>query len=64
MGLTEQESALKTVRTKYGPTAFTEDTVNYKRVGFKAGSEQVTGMGNTWTQAIKACDKKISKKGK
>ena len=61
-GVTEQEQALQQVRAKYGPSGFTEDTVNYKRVGYKAAGEYITGMGNTWSQAIRACDRKVTKK--
>lgn len=58
MAWTEQERTLKQLQEKYGTTAFVEDRVNYKLVGFKRGAKKISAIGNTWQQAIEALGKK------
>ena len=68
MKKTSQKEALQLAQEKYGPTAFTEDTVNYKRVGFvnPITKRLVKGIGKSWKVAFKVTDKhfKLIEKGK
>ena len=56
---TKQEEALEKAQKKYGDSAFTEDTLNYKRVGFlnPVTKRQVKAIGKTWAAAFKVADK-------
>jgi len=55
MAYTRQEAALQTVRTIFGKSGWTEDTVNYRRVGCL----QFTAIGDTWNNAIEALKAKV-----
>lgn len=61
MKKTKQEEALEKAQAKYGDTAFTEDTLNYKRVGFinSVTKRQVKAIGKTWAAAFKVADKQF-----
>lgn len=61
MAWTEQERTLRTLKEKYGPTAFTEEAVNYRRVGFKRGKETVSAVGDTWQEAVERLERKWNK---
>lgn len=50
--MTPQEKALKTARHIYGPTAFTEDTISYRRIGYYRGTKIVMAIGDTWAEAF------------
>lgn len=57
--MTEQEKALKKARKLYGTSAFTEDTINYKRIGFVKDKQIVTAIGDTWIQAFESIKEKL-----
>jgi hypothetical protein len=61
MPLTHQEEALKTVRTIFGRTAYTEDHVGYRMVGVKREGKYISGIGDTWREAITALETKLGK---
>ena len=51
--MTAQETALHTARSIFGISAFTEDHIEYRRVGVKRpGKVVVTANGETWDEAI------------
>jgi hypothetical protein len=56
-----QEKALKMARKLYGKTAFTEDTINYRRVGYVKGHKTVAAIGDTWDDAFAELGKKGDK---
>lgn len=56
-----QQSALNYLKKKYGGGAFAVDHENYKRVGVRHGEETQYGTGNTWDEAIKDLERKMSK---
>jgi alpha/beta superfamily hydrolase len=58
--MTPQEKALKQARKQYGDTAFTEDHVNYRRIGFRAGTTHVIGMGDDWHGAFAQVERKVN----
>jgi hypothetical protein len=47
------------LRHLYGKTAFAEDHLRYKRVGFKRGEKTVSVIAGTWDEAIEALGKKV-----
>ena len=49
--MTPQEKALKKARKTYGPSAFTEDTLNYRRIGYRYGHKEIVAIGETWEEA-------------
>lgn len=55
--MTNQEKALKKSRQLYGNTAFTEDTVNYRRVGYHNGTKVIVCIGTTWNEVFKKLEK-------
>jgi hypothetical protein len=58
---TEQQKALNRARKEFGGTSFTEDHINYKRIGYKVNGRFVSQIGDTWDEVFA----KISKvKGK
>lgn len=57
--MTAQEKALKEAKQKYGNTAFTEDHINYRRVGFKRDGSVISVVGDTWKQAFLNLAKKV-----
>ncbi len=56
--MTNQEKALKRARKLYGNTAFTEDTLNYRRVGYHNGTKVIVCIGTTWNEVFKKLEKK------
>jgi hypothetical protein len=50
--MTTQEKALKEAKKHFGHTAFTEDHINYRRVGYKKDGKVLTVMADTWKEAI------------
>lgn len=58
MAWTEQERALAQVQEKYGKTAFAEDHLTYRRVGYRRGEATISAIGSTWDEAIEALGKK------
>lgn len=59
MGWTEQERTLDYLRQKYGPTAFCETHVHYRRVGYGTGKDRVSAIGDTWQQALASLESKV-----
>jgi hypothetical protein len=59
--MTEQEQALKAAKKQFGTTAFTEDFLNYRRIGFKLGKKTITGIGDTWSEAFRDIEFKTRK---
>ena len=56
-----QEQALKQARKQYGKTAYTEDTINYRRVGCRSVTgRDINGMGDNWHDAFVAFAKKLN----
>ena len=51
--MTNQEKALKKGRRLYGASFFTEDTLNYRRVGYHLGTKAVVCIGTTWNEVFK-----------
>lgn len=49
MSYSEQQSVLGRVMAQFGSKAYTEDHLQYRRVGVKGGDSAV---GQTWEQAI------------
>lgn len=56
---TSQQKALNELRHLYGKTAFAEDHLRYKRVGFKRGEKTISVIAGTWNEAIEALGKKV-----
>jgi hypothetical protein len=56
MAWTAQEAALKQAQRKFGMTAYTEDTVNYRLVGYMRGNRRIFCIGDTWEQAMAALE--------
>lgn len=61
MAFTQQQEALAKIQKLFGETAFTEDTMNYRLVGFKRGSTKLYCIGDTWEEAIGALGRKAGK---
>jgi hypothetical protein len=49
---TEQELALEKVQHVFGETAYTEDHINFRLVGYRHRSGTVQATGTTWDIAI------------
>ena len=60
--MTKQEQVLDVMKKQYGKTAFTEDHVEYRRVGFRGKSGTVSEIGDTWQEAIDLLGKKVQTK--
>jgi hypothetical protein len=60
MAWTEQYRILTQLQDKYGPTAYTEDTVNYRLVGFWRDGKQVFCIGQTWDEAIEGLERMLA----
>lgn len=58
--MTVQAKVLSNVRKQFGPSAFTEDTINYKRVGCVKNKKVYVSIGDTWDEAIKGLNNKIT----
>jgi hypothetical protein len=56
---TKQQDALAQATKKFGKTAYTEDTVNYRLVGFAREGKKVFCIGDTWREAMAALEKKV-----
>lgn len=59
--MTPQEEVLYQMRSTYGKTAYTEDTLRYKLVGFKRDEKKLFAIGNSWQQAIDGLEKRAAK---
>lgn len=58
--MTAQESALNKARSAFGISAFTEDHLEYRRVGVKYAHKLVlTANGDTWDEAIENLREKV-----
>lgn len=58
MGFTPQEKALSQLQKSHGKSAFTEDHLNYRRVGFRRGETTLSAMADTWDEAMEILRKK------
>jgi hypothetical protein len=56
---TSQQKALERVTLLFGRTAFTEDHVDYRRVGCKIGPNKFSAIGASWDQAIEGLQAKV-----
>ncbi len=61
MAYSEQQTALQNVRTIFGKTGFTENTIHYRRVGCMVGRREVWAIGDTWNEAIEALKVKVGR---
>lgn len=58
--MTAQESALNKARSAFGISAFTEDHLEYRRIGVKYAHKLVlTANGDTWDSAIENLKEKV-----
>jgi hypothetical protein len=59
--MTAQEHALKQARKQYGDTAYTEDTINYRRVGFRCSNGRfINGIGDNWHDAFVSVARQVN----
>jgi hypothetical protein len=59
--MTHQEQALKQARKQYGDSAYTEDTVNYRRIGFRSpNGRHITGIGDNWHDAFVSVARQVN----
>lgn len=61
MAWTQQERVLTEAKKRFGPTAYVEDHLNYKLVGYGRGPNKVFGAGDTWQQALDALKEKANR---
>lgn len=59
MAYTEQQRALDKVTNLFGRSAFTEDYVQYRRVGCKMGLRRMSATASTWDEAIRLLQAKV-----
>lgn len=57
--LTPQQDTLAQATKKFGKSAYTEDTVNYRLVGCMRNGKRVFCIGDTWREAMAALEKKV-----
>lgn len=57
---TAHEQALLKTRERFGTSAYCEDNLTYKLVGFGRGSKKEFAVGDTWDEAIQALEKKVN----
>ena len=57
--MTPQEKALHRMQKLYGLSAWTENHINFRQVGFRRNGEQFSGIGSNWDEAIKALKAKV-----
>lgn len=61
MAMTDQEQALRKVRTQYGEkSAFTHHHLNYCQVGCEVENRMVVARGSTWDEAISLLERKVA----
>lgn len=51
MAYTDQQRALDGIKSRFGKSGFTEDHVNYRRVGCRIGLRKIWADGSTWEAA-------------
>lgn len=49
---TPQEKAFFEMRDRFGRSGFTEDHINYRRVGYRLNGRVIAAIGSTWDDAI------------
>lgn len=59
MAWTQQERVLTEAKKQFGPTAYVEDHLNYKLVGYGRGPKKVFATGSTWDEAIVVLKRKV-----
>lgn len=56
---TEQQRALAEVQRKFGDSAFTQNYIGFREVGFRQGALTIRAIGQTWDEAITKLELKV-----
>jgi hypothetical protein len=60
MACSEQQTALGKVQAIWGRNSFTDDHLNYRRVGMTRDKQTFCAVGDTWDEAIESLKVKVS----